>query len=123
MAYMSINKTDKDDYPFCGEFYNTTVDTTKDLDEQEETEVVQLRIRCDITEESHKEVNGFITNAFSVYVPFCQKCDNIVVCKGDLFRANVHGVLVKGKVEGVFPSEIGGFVCYVQSGEVKNNQV
>lgn len=108
------------DYPFTGEFYTTTVDTTKDLDKQTETEVIKLRTKCDITEASHARVNGFLKAMYSVFVPFCPKCESIIINRGDLFRAWMYGLLVKGKVEGVFPSTLGGFVCYVQADEIAN---
>jgi hypothetical protein len=35
-----------------------------------------------------------------------------------MFRANMYGLLIEGKVEGVFPSQLGGFVAYVQANDV-----
>ena len=92
----------------------------KDLDKQTETEVIKLRTKCDITEASHARVNGFLKAMYSVFVPFCPKCESIIINRGDLFRAWMYGLLVKGKVEGVFPSTLGGFVCYVQADEIAN---
>lgn len=118
MAYFDSRGVD--DFPFEGLFYTTTIDTSVDLDEQTETEVVILRTKCDITEASHARVNGSLNAMYAVFVPFCKRCEGVKINRGDLFRANVYGLLVKGKVEGVFPSTEGGFVCYVQTNEIAN---
>lgn len=120
MAY--IDRNDLQEYPFEGEFYTTEIDTDAPLDEQTEREVPILTTCCDITEASHARVNGFIKAMYSVFVPFCKKCQTVTVNRGDLFRADVYGVLVKGTVEGVFPSQLGGYVCYVQADEVANTE-
>lgn len=118
MAYFDRNELHE--YPFDGVFYTTEIDTSKPLDEQTETEEVILECKCDVQEASHARVNGFIKAVYSVYVPFCKKCETIDVNRGTLFRCWVYGVLVKGKVEGVFPSQMGGYVCYVQADEIEN---
>lgn len=129
MAY--IDRNELQEYPFEGEFYTTEMVTKRydeqtqqwiplPLDEQTEREVNILTTCCDITEASHARVNGFIKAMYSVFVPFCKVCQNIPVNRGDLFRAWQYGVLIKGKVEGVFPSQLGGYVCYVQADEIAN---
>lgn len=125
MAYMTMeNFIDDDelqDYPYNGVFYTTEIDRTKPLDEQEEEEVVILECKCDITESSHAASNGYLKSSYTVYVPFCKKCDSIIVNRGNLFRAWQDGILIKGKVEGVFPSQLGGFTCYIRSDEIEND--
>ena len=37
---------------------------------------------------------------------------------GDLFEADMHGLIVNGKVVGVFPSQLGGVTVYVQDTDV-----
>lgn len=128
---MYIDRNELQEYPFEGEFYTTEIATKRydeqsqkwvpiPLDEQTETEVSILKTCCDITEASHARVNGFIKAMYSIFVPFCKKCQTIDVNRGVLFRAWQYGVLVKGKVEGVFPSQLGGYVCYVQADEIAN---
>lgn len=119
MAYYDRNELQE--YPFEGLFYTTEVDTSLPLDEQEVVEVEKLRVCCDITEASHSRVSGFLKAMYSVFVPFC-KCCGIEINRGDLFRAWQYGVLIKGTVEGVFPSQLGGYVCYVQADEIGNKE-
>ena len=38
--------------------------------------------------------------------------------KGYLFEANMHGLIVNGKVVGVFISQLGGITVYVQDTDV-----
>lgn len=115
---MYVDDKELREYPFEGEFYTTTVDTSLPLDEQVATEVSILTTCCDVQEASHARVGGFIKAVYSIFVPFC-KCEGIPVNRGDLFRCWVYGLLVKGRVEGVFPSQLGGFECYVQADEIE----
>ena len=117
---MYTDKNELQEYPFEGVFYTTEMDTSLPLDEQTEIETIILKTCCDITEASHARVNGFIKAMYSVFVPFCKVCGKIPVNRGNLFRAWQYGVLIKGKVEGVFPSQLGGYVCYVQADEIDN---
>lgn len=115
MAYFDRNELQE--YPYDGEFYTTTIDTSRPLDEQVETEVVLLTCKCDIQEESHARVNGFIKAVYAIYVPY-DETKQITINRGDLFRGSVYGLLIKGKVEGVFPSQFGGYKCDVQADEI-----
>lgn len=115
MAYIDRNELKA--YPYDGEFYTTEIDTSAPLDEQEEYEVSLLKCKCDIQEESHARVNGFIKAVYAIYVSY-DETKTIPVNRGDLFRGSVYGLLIKGKVEGVFPSQFGGFKCDVQADEI-----
>lgn len=117
-----IDRHEIEEYPFTGEFYTSTVDMTKPLDERGETEVVVLSTVCDITEASHERYGGFVTAVYSIFVPFDKSAeDPIPVNRGMMFRANDYGVLVAGKVAGVFPSQLGGFVAYVEVTDVQGS--
>lgn len=118
MAY--IDRNDLQEYPFEGEFYTTEIDTDAPLDEQTEREVPILTTCCDVQGGSHAAVNGFLKEEYNVYVPFCKKCGTISVNRGTMFRCWVNGVLVKGKVIGIEPSQLDGYVCYVQANDVDN---
>lgn len=116
---MHIDRNEITEYPFDGTFYTSTIDRSKSPEEQEETEVTILQTKCDITEASHSRVGEFIKAVYSVFVPFDKKAENpIDVNRGVMFRANMYGLPIEGKVEGVFPSQLGGFVAYVQVGDV-----
>lgn len=118
---MYIDRDEIQEYPFTGTFYTTEIDTTKSLLEQEETEVVILETPCDITEASHSRVGDFIKAVYSIYVPFDKTEEKpISVERGHLFRASDYGVEISGKVEGVFPSQLGGFVAYVQANDIND---
>lgn len=116
---MRIKRHDIVEYPFVGEFYNSTIDRTLPLEQQVETEVVMLSTVCDIQEASHSRLGDFSKAAYAVYVPFDKTLeDPINVNRGMRFRASDYGVPVDGKVTGVFPSQLGGFVAYVDVGDV-----
>lgn len=116
---MRLNRNEIEEYPFEGVFYTSEIDKTKPLEQQVEEEVVVLVTKCDIMEASHSRVGDFIKAVYSIYVPFDKTLvDPINVNRGLMFRANMYGLLIEGKVEGVFPSQLGGFVAYVQANDV-----
>lgn len=117
MAHIDRHKIE--DYPFEGLFYRIENDDTKPLDQQTSVEVVIYRTPCDIMEASHSRLGNFTAAAYAVHFPI-KKTPNFVKPKrGDLFRANMYGTLVSGKVYGVFPSQLGGCTCYVDVTDVQ----
>lgn len=109
---MIVDRTLIEEYPFDGEFYEKTIDTSLPPSQQVETEVVLLSTKCDI-QESQKTENDGATNAkFNVYYPF-DKEEGVNIKRGVSFRGSMYGVKVEGKVIGVFPTQLGGCGCYI----------
>lgn len=115
---MYIDHYKLQDYPYFGQFYRTEVDDSLPLDEQIEMRLVVFETECDITESSHSWSRNFIWAKYAVYFPFDKEEEGIDIRLGDLFEANVHGLIVNGKVVGVFPSQLGGVTIYVQDTDV-----
>lgn len=115
---MYIDRNRLEDYPYFGQFYRVGIDDSKPLDEQFEEEIIVFETECDITESSHSWSQNFIWAKYAVYFPFNKGIDDITVKMGDLFRADVHGLMVNGKVVGVFPTQLGGITVYVQDTDV-----
>lgn len=105
-------------YPYFGQFYRIGIDDSLPLDEQFEERIIVFETECDITESSHSWSRNFIWAKYAVYFPFDKSEDEIEVRLGDLFEANIHGLVVNGKVVGVFPSQLGGVTVYVQDTDV-----
>ena len=116
MSYIDHNQFQ--DYPFRGQFFRMGVDESKPLDQQVEEKIVIFETDCDITESSHSWSRNFIWAKYAVYFPFDKKNDEVVVRLGDLFEANMYGLIVNGKVVGVFPSQLGGVTVYIQDTDV-----
>lgn len=116
MAYIEHNKLQ--DYPYFGQFFRIEIDESKPLDEQVEERVVIFETDCDITESSHSWSRNFIWAKYAIYFPFDKDNEEIEVKLGDLFEADMHGLIVNGKVVGVFPSQLGGVTVYVQDTDV-----
>lgn len=115
---MYIEHNILEDFPYRCQFYRIGVDDSLPLDEQVEEEYVIFETKCDITESSHSWSRNFIWAKYAVYFPFDKDSDDVVVRLGDLFKANIHGLAVNGKVVGVFPSQLGGVTVYVQDTDV-----
>lgn len=116
MAYIELDKLNL--YPYFGQFYRMGIDESKPLDEQFEEKIVVFETKCDITESSHSWSRNFIWAKYAIYFPFDKDVDWIKVQMGDLFEANMHGLIVNGKVVGVFPSQMGGVTVYIQDTDV-----
>lgn len=107
-----------EEYPFTGEFYRLEVDEDLPLNQQRPMPKVYFTTVCDITEASHTRYSNFVAASFAVFFPFDKENDKIIVKRGDMFRGDQYGLEVNGKVVGVFPSQLGGCVAYVNDTDV-----
>ena len=98
---MVIDRYTAVDYPYTGTFYRIDIDRTLPLEEQEEQKQVVFETECDITESSHSWSRNFIWAKYAVYFPWDKELDEIQVQMGDIFEANVNGLVMNGKVVGV----------------------
>ena len=114
MAY--IDRDELQDYPFTGVFYKSEYDDSLPLDEQVETEVVIAEVVCDIQEESNFRATATAKAVYGVYVPFDSETGVVPVQPGNMFRGSQYGLIVAGKVIGVFPSQLGTFDNYTECG-------
>lgn len=115
MAY--IDREELQNYPFDGEFYRMTKDTSLPLTEQVTTEVTICQVKCDIQEDSNYRVSSTTKAVYSVYVPFDSETGVVPVKRGDMFRGTQYGLTIAGKVIGVFPSQLGTFENYTETSE------
>lgn len=111
---MYIDRDILQEYPFSGEFYHTEIDNNNpNLEDRVEREIITLTTPCDITESSHTTRSNFIDSTYTIYVPFDKENEKVVIKRGDLFRADMYGLMIDGQVVGVFPSQIGGITVYI----------
>ena len=111
-----IDRDELQDFPFTGKFYKSEIDKTKPLTEQVETEVTIAEVVCDIQEESNFRATATAKAVYGVYVPFDSDTTEIPVQRGHMFKGYQYGLLVSGKVIGVFPSQLGPFDNYTERG-------
>lgn len=104
---MILDRNIVQEYPFEGTFFRIGIDESKDLIEQEEEEIIILETECDIQESTSNVTSGNISATFDIYFPF-DKEKGIMVRRGDNFRGTMFGMPVNGKIDGVFPSQLGG---------------
>lgn len=114
MAY--IDRDELQDYPFIGTFYTSTIDRSLPLTQQVETEVEICTVNCDIMQDSHARYGTNVHAVYAVYVPFDSDVDKVPVRRGVMFKGFQYGLLVAGKVIGVFPSQVGSFENYSENG-------
>ncbi len=113
-----IDRDELELFPFDGTFYRIENDDDTPLDEQEAVEKIIYQTKCDIMEASHSRLGNFTAAAYAVHFPIEKEEDFVKPTRGDLFRANMYGTLVYGKVYGVFPSQLHGCTCYIDVTDV-----
>lgn len=111
-----IDRDELQDYPFTGKFYKSSIDKTKPLSQQVETEVTIAEVVCDIQEDANFRATATAKAVYAVYVPFDSDTTEIPVQRGHMFKGHQYGLLVSGKVIGVFPSQLGTFDNYTERG-------
>lgn len=112
MAY--IDKDELQDYPFSGTFYRAVKNTSSLLNPTEEEVVAE--VVCDIQKHSGVLVSNVAKAVYDVYVPFDSESDIVPVQRGMMFRGEQYGLLVSGRVTGVFPMQVGTFENYTERG-------
>lgn len=111
---MYIDREILQEYPFEGEFYRTEIIDNPDLEGRVEQEIVILTTPCDIQQTSNSTRTNFISATYAIYIPFDKDSEKVTIRRGDLFRADMYGLMVDGKVIGVFPSQLGGITVYIE---------
>lgn len=92
------------EYPFYATFYQLGVDESKPLDQQVEEKVISFQTECDVDD---KNV-GLSNDTITLYFPFDGEKDEIKIKLGDTMEVNTYGLVQKGRVLGVRPSQLGG---------------
>ena len=101
---MYIDHNFSDEFPFLnGVFYKIGIDDSKPLEEQVEEEIEIYTSNFDLS--TGTSLN---TDTFTVYIPFDKDIDSLVVKEGDLFKGDTYGMLQKGRIIGIYPSQLRG---------------
>ena len=106
MAYIDRDGTTA--FPFSGEFYTSEIDKTGSMTQWKEKETTIAEVVCDIQEDANSLAGATAKARYEVYVPLDDGAD-VPVQPGHMFRGTMYGLLVAGKVIGVFPSQVGSF--------------
>lgn len=92
------------EYPFYAIFYNIGVDESKPLDQQVEEKIISFETQCDVDDKN----NGLNNDIITLYFPFDANNEEIQIRLGDTMEVDTYGILQKGRVLGVRPSQLGG---------------
>lgn len=93
-----------EEYPFNATFYHLGVDESKPLDQQVEEKIVSFETVCDVDDKNTGLNNDLIT----LYFPFNHNEGEIKVVLGETMEVNTYGLIQRGRVLGVRPSQLGG---------------
>lgn len=93
------------EYPFYATFFHLGVDESKPLDEQVEEKIVSFESKCDVSDQD----SGLNNDKISLFIPFNIKDEGTIkVQLGESVEVETFGLIQKGRVLGVFPSQLGG---------------
>ena len=101
---MYIDHHGTEEYPFHATFYHLGVDGSKPLDQQKEDKIVSFETVCDVDDQNTGLNNDLIT----LYCPFDATEETINIILGETMEVETYGLIQKGRVLGVRPSQLGG---------------
>ncbi len=93
-----------EEYPFYATFYHLGIDESKPLDQQFEEKIVSFETICDVDDKD----TGLNNETITIYFPFDPQKGNIEVMLGETMEVETYGLIQKGRVLGVRPSQLGG---------------
>lgn len=91
------------EYPHEGVFYRIGIDDSLPLDQQTEQEIEIFSTKFDMT-----EGGTLSTETFRIFFPFDAYYETLVIAEGNLFQGTIYGANIKGRVIGIYPSQLGG---------------
>lgn len=106
---MYTNHHGTEEYPFYATFYHLGVDESKPLDQQKEEKIVSFESVCDMSDQE----TGLNNDKIMLFIPFDAYEGNIEIKLGESVEIESYGIIQRGRVLGVFPSQLGGIkiVC------------
>ena len=91
-------------YPHQGVFYKVGVlDESLPLDQQVEGEIVVFETVFDLSEGTNLN-----TDSFKIFFPFDFSEETLIIDEGMLFKGTMWGTTIKGRVIGIYPSQLCG---------------
>lgn len=101
---MYTDHHETEEYPFYATFYHLGVDESKPLDQQKEEKIVSFESVCDMSDQE----TGLNNDKIMLFIPFDAYEGNIEIRLGESVEIESYGLIQKGRVLGVFPSQLGG---------------
>ena len=101
---MYTNNFGTQEYPFFATFYHLGVDESKPLNQQVEERIISFQTKCDVDDQN----TGLNNDTITIYFPFDATSDSMNVILGETMEVDTYGLIQKGRVLGVRPSQLGG---------------
>lgn len=92
-----------EEYPFEGTFYSVRFTDGNSLIGQKEEEIEIFSTVFDMT-----EGGTLSTETFRIFFPFDAYSESLVIAEGNLFKGSIYGASIKGRVIGIYPSQLSG---------------
>ena len=84
-------------------FYTVGIDDSKPLDQQVEEEIEVFSTILDMGDGT-----SLSTDTFKVFFPFDAEKETLKIKEGNLFKGMIYGMEQRGRVIGIYPSQLGG---------------
>ena len=93
-----------EEYPFVATFYRFAVDESKPLSQQVEEKTITFQTICDVDDNN----NGLSNDTITIYYPLDAQNGDVEISIGSTVEVDTYGLVQKGRVLGVRPSQLGG---------------
>lgn len=93
-----------EEYPYYATFYHLSVDESKPLDQQVEEKIISFQTVCDVDDKN----TGLNNDVITLYFPFDAEREKVEIILGETMEVETYGLIQKGRVLGVRPSQLGG---------------
>lgn len=107
---MYTNHHSTEEYPFFATFYTLSIDESKPLDQRKEEKKVFFETLCDISDRN----NSLSKDTMTLYFPFDSTTETLQISKGLVVEVETYGIIQKGRVLGIYPSQLGGVTVLCQ---------
>lgn len=93
-----------EEYPYYATFYHLEVDKSLPLNQQVEEKIISFESECDLSDQDL----GLNSDKLTLFIPFKAEEGNIKIRLGESVEVESYGLVQKGRVFSVFPSQLGG---------------
>ena len=101
---MFTNHHETVEYPFFATFYHLGIENDKPLDQQKEEKKISFECKCDISDQE----TGLNSDKMTLFFPFDHTKEELRIVIGASVEVESYGLIQRGRVIGVFPSQLGG---------------
>lgn len=119
---MIIERREIKQYPHNGKFFKIVIVQESPLDPPIKKEIILYQGECDIQQSGAMSTPMLTKAGYAIYFTLGEDENGdyeLNIQKGSSFDGDMYGQRVNGRVLGIFPSQLGGVVAYVEDTDIE----